>query len=94
MKPLTAAVLAALIVMNLLCFILMGCDKARAKKKKRRVPERTLFLAAILFGAAGGTLGMLVFRHKTKHWYFKVFFPLLAVLQAAVPGFLGYRGII
>lgn len=32
-------------------------------------------------GGLGGTLGMLKLRHKTKHWYFRVFFPLLLVLQ-------------
>ena len=41
-----------------------------------------------LFGALGGTLGMYVFRHKTKHWYFKLFFPLMLLVQAAVLGYL------
>ena len=34
-------------------------------------------------GGIGGTAGMFFFRHKTRHWYFRFFFPLLAVLQAA-----------
>ena len=29
----------------------------------------------------GGVLGMRVFHHKTQHWYFKVFFPVLLVVQ-------------
>ena len=62
-------------------FCLMGWDKRRAKKEGRRVPEKTLFSWALLGGAAGGWLGMRVFRHKTKHWYFKFGFPLLAVLE-------------
>jgi uncharacterized membrane protein YsdA (DUF1294 family) len=37
-----------------------------------------------LFGALGGTLGMRLFRHKTKHWYFKYGFPLLLVVQIAL----------
>lgn len=37
-----------------------------------------------LFGGLGGTLGMNVFRHKTKHWYFKFGFPVLLVIQLAV----------
>lgn len=48
-----------------------------------RIPEKTLFLAVILGGGIGGTAGMFFFRHKTRHWYFRFFFPLLAVLQAA-----------
>lgn len=66
---------------SILLFILMGLDKLKAIKKKRRIPEKVLFLFAIIGGAAGGTLGMLSFRHKTRHWYFAVFFPLLMVLQ-------------
>ena len=88
MKPVMIAVTAVLLVMNIISFFLMMHDKQCAKKNKRRVPEKTLFLAAILFGAFGGTLGMFIFRHKTKHWYFRVFFPLLMILQAALIGYL------
>ena len=94
MKPITSVILALLLVLNLVSFFLMRYDKQCAKKNKRRVPEKTLFLSAILFGALGGTLGMFLFRHKTKHWYFRVFFPLFLVLQAAVLGYLWSRGVI
>lgn len=85
LPQLTAALLAAA---NLLAFALMGLDKRRAKRKARnprvrRVPEKALFLWAI-FGGIGGTLGMFLFRHKTRHWYFRFGFPLLALLQAAL----------
>ena len=73
-----------LLLINLALFFTMGSDKGRAKAHKRRVPEARLFLLAVLGGALGGTLGMYVFRHKTKHWYFKLGFPLIAVLQAAL----------
>ncbi|MBQ4424636.1 MAG: DUF1294 domain-containing protein [Lachnospiraceae bacterium] len=73
-----------IVSMNLLAFSLMGIDKGRAKKGKWRIPEKTLFLAAALFGGLGGTLGMLFFRHKTKHWYFRLFFPLFMLLQAGL----------
>ena len=75
---------AVLIITNLLSFLLMGYDKRCAKKGARRVPERTLFFAAGCFGALGGFLGMQVFRHKTKHWYFQLFFPLMLIVQAAI----------
>ncbi len=94
MKTITIVVFAILLGVNLFSFFLMRHDKVCAKQGKRRVPEKTLFLAAILFGALGGTLGMYVFRHKTKHWYFKVFFPLLLVIQAGVLGYLWSRGIL
>ncbi len=94
MKTVTAIVLGVLLVLNLISFFLMGHDKQCARKNRRRVPEKTLFLSAILFGAMGGTLGMFVFRHKTKHWYFRVFFPLLLILQAGILGYLWNRGIL
>ena len=73
-----------LTVMSAVLFLTMGADKSRAKSHCRRIPEARLFLLALLGGAVGGTLGMWVFRHKTRHWYFAVFFPLLAAIQLYV----------
>ena len=64
-------------------YLMMGIDKRKARIHARRIPEATLFLFAFLGGALGGTLGMYSFRHKTKHWYFALGFPLLALLQVA-----------
>ena len=75
---------AILLVMNLLSFAMMGIDKVKAKHGSWRVPEKTLFLVTALFGGLGGTLGMRVFRHKTKHWYFKYGFPALLLVQIAL----------
>ena len=80
------AALVLLAVMNIISFVLMGHDKRCARQGKWRVPEKTLFLATALFGGLGGVLGMKVFHHKTKHWYFQVFFPVLLVLQIAILG--------
>jgi uncharacterized membrane protein YsdA (DUF1294 family) len=62
----------------------MMIDKSRAKKDKWRIPERTLFLIAILGGSPGSILGMHLFHHKTKHWYFKFGMPLILILQVAL----------
>ncbi len=75
---------AAVAMLNVISFCLMGYDKRCAKEGKWRVPEKTLFIATGCFGGLGGVLGMFLFRHKTKHWYFKLFFPLLLVIQIAV----------
>ena len=32
----------------------------------------------------GGCLGMRAFHHKTKHWYFRFGFPLIALLWLAL----------
>ena len=73
-----------LCVTNLICFALMGIDKSLAKRKKRRIPENTLFLSAACMGAAGGILGMYCFRHKTKHMKFVIGFPILLAAEAAI----------
>ena len=73
-----------LLILNLTAFFLMGIDKLKAKRGARRIPEKTLFLATALFGGLGGTLGMTFFRHKTKHWYFKLGFPALLVIQVVL----------
>lgn len=74
-------VAVVLLVLNLISFSLMAYDKRCAKAGKRRVPEKTLFLSTACFGGLGGVLGMTLCRHKTKHWYFRLFFPLLLALQ-------------
>lgn len=75
---------AALLVYNVIVFVVYGVDKRRARKKEWRIPERTLLLIAALFGAAGALAGMLAFRHKTKHARFCILVPLFLLLQAAL----------
>lgn len=84
-------VLTVLVVMNVLAFVLMGVDKVKAKRGAWRIPEKTLFLVTALFGGLGGTLGMTVFRHKTKHWYFKLGFPALLAVQIVLLALLASR---
>lgn len=84
MNPVLTWILIAVGILNVISFFLMTLDKRLAYRRRRRIPEKVLFLSALLFGALGGTAGMWIFRHKTKHWYFRLFFPLLVVAQAAV----------
>jgi uncharacterized membrane protein YsdA (DUF1294 family) len=79
-------VLCLLAVTNLISFLLMHHDKRCAQRGLRRVPEKRLFLAAACFGGLGGVLGMQLLRHKTKHWYFRVFFPLMLAIQTVLLG--------
>ena len=80
MKPLTILTIY-LIFMNLLAFLLMGLDKSKARRNQWRIPEKTLFLSAILGGSIGAILGMQVFRHKTKHASFRIGMPCILILQ-------------
>lgn len=73
-----------LAAINLIGFALMGFDKWKAKKHAWRVPEATLFIVALIGGSAGSILGMQVFRHKTRHWYFVYGMPAILILQLAL----------
>lgn len=77
-----------LLTVNLAGFCLMGIDKRKAKRGAWRIPEKTLFLPAVLGGAVGCILGMRTFRHKTKHWYFKFGMPAILVVQILLAGWL------
>lgn len=76
---------------NLVAFAAMGLDKHKAKSGAWRIPERRLFLFALLGGGPGGFLGMLAFRHKTRHLAFRLGFPALALLDLLVYGYLFQR---
>ena len=73
-----------LAVINLVTFAVYGIDKAKAKRGAWRVPEKTLFLLPLLGGSLGALLGMRVFHHKTKHWYFVWGIPLILLAQLAL----------
>ncbi len=81
MEDIWLILLIYLAAVNLFGLIIMGVDKSRAKRRKWRIPEATLFLVAIIGGSVGSILGMYLFRHKTKHWYFVVGMPVILVLQ-------------
>ncbi len=59
-------------------------DKVIAGSGRRRVPEQTLWLAALLGGSAAMYLTMLLIRHKTRHRRFMLGLPLLLLTQAVV----------
>ena len=72
------------LTMSLVLFLRMGADKRRAKKHRWRVPERALFLLAILGGSVGAVCGMCAFHHKTQHWYFKYGLPAILFAHIAL----------
>ncbi len=84
MQPVITYLLWYLAAVNLVTFTVYGVDKAKARRGAWRVPEKTLFLLPLLGGSVGALLGMLVFRHKTKHWYFVWGIPLILLAQIAL----------
>lgn len=69
------------ILINLIGFFAMMIDKRRAKRGAWRIPEKTLFTIAIIFGSVGVSLGMKRFRHKTKHKSFVIGIPTIEIVQ-------------
>ena len=84
MQPVITYLLWYLAAVNLVTFTVYGVDKAKARRGAWRVPEKRLFLLPLLGGSVGALLGMLVFRHKTKHWYFVWGIPLILLAQIAL----------
>ena len=70
-----------LIIINIIAFFLMGIDKKKAQTGAWRIPEKTLFLSAILGGSIGAIAGMQLFRHKTKHRKFVIRMPVILIVQ-------------
>ena len=77
-----------LLEINLVALLLCAIDKSRSVKGKWRVPEGTLMLSAALGGSVGLLLGMLLFRHKTKHKQFVFGVPLILLCHILVFYFL------
>ena len=77
-----------LILINALGFLIMLVDKRKAIKNRWRIPEKTLFLIALLGGSLGMLGGMNCFRHKTKHKRFTIGIPLILFLQLVMLVFL------
>ena len=79
--------------MSLVAFVAYMLDKIKAKKDKWRIPESTLLSLGFLGGALGALLSMELFRHKTKHWYFRAVNIIGIIWQAALVIFLYVKGI-
>ncbi len=87
MNPITFLIIY-FVIMNIVGFAIMGIDKRKAIKRTFRIPEATLFIVALIGGSIGSILGMHVFRHKTRHWYFVFGMPAILAVQIALLVFL------
>ena len=87
-SPCLAATAVTAVAINAAAFLLYGRDKALARKRRRRVRERTLMGVALLGGATGALAGMHVFRHKTRHLKFRLGVPLALLVQWAAALYL------
>ena len=74
-------ILLYLAVINFAAVLICIHDKNSARKSKRRISEKTLFILAFLGGAMGLYITMLKIRHKTLHKRFMIGLPIIIVLQ-------------
>lgn len=70
-----------LIIINVITFALYGMDKWRAMTRQWRIREKKLIGLAVIGGSVGAMIGMTVFHHKTRKWYFKLGIPAILVIQ-------------
>ncbi len=57
-------------VLSIIAFFAYAIDKFKSKAHLWRTKEVLLLGIGFFGGAIGAILGMILFRHKTKHWYF------------------------
>ena len=74
-------IILAAAVMSALTFFVFAWDKRAARRKGRRVPERTLLLLAAALGSPGAFLAQDVLRHKTRKEPFRTRVWLIAGAQ-------------
>lgn len=60
--------LAVIAIMSIVGFGVMAYDKRQAINGGWRIPNNHNYILAIVFGAPGVLLAMMVCRHKTKQW--------------------------
>ena len=74
----------AILIWNLLVFMIYGIDKSKARKGAWRIPEKYLLSFAFLCGGFGAWLAGITFHHKTRKWYFKTVWFLGIVTTLAI----------
>ena len=84
MQLLLSIALIYFVIVNIIGFAMMGIDKQKAIRGAWRISEASLFLSAIIGGSLGCILGMQIFRHKTRHWYFQYGMPAILILQMII----------
>lgn len=91
-------IFAFLTVMNLGAFTAYGIDKKIAQRNglhggpgARRISEKALFLWALCGGSLGALLGIKLWRHKTRRWYFVWGVPSIMAAQLALAAWLIWK---
>ncbi|WP_299948290.1 DUF1294 domain-containing protein [uncultured Ruegeria sp.] len=69
---------------NTLTLLAFGWDKLRARRRKRRVPERRLLWLAALGGSLAAQLGRWIFEHKARKRSFSAWLYAITAFQVGL----------
>jgi uncharacterized membrane protein YsdA (DUF1294 family) len=81
---------AWLIAWSIATFAAYAIDKTQARLGGWRIPEVVLHGLAVIGGALGGWIGLLVLHHKTRHPIFPVVLAIALTAQLAIGFIIGW----
>ncbi len=84
----TEYILWYLCIISIISVFFCIYDKWAAKKHKRRISEKTLFVLCFVGGSVAMYITMRLIHHKTLHKRFMMGIPLIIVLQCVAVYFL------
>ena len=87
------AVLGVYAAASLVAFLMYLWDKISAENGRRRTPENTLHLFALIGGWPGALIAQRKFRHKTRKASFRRVFWMTVALNCAVLGLIARAGL-
>ena len=80
----SSPILLWLIIINIASIIVCIADKIKAKKRKRRISEKTLMLMSLMGGALFMYTTMRLIRHKTLHKKFMIGLPVIIIFYSII----------
>ena len=87
------AVLGVYAAASLVAFLMYLWDKISAENGRRRTPENTLHLFALIGGWPGALIAQRKYRHKTRKASFRRVFWMTVALNCAVLGLIARAGL-
>ena len=74
-------ILGYYVLINIVLYVTMVIDKKKAIKDQWRIPEKNMFIMAVLGGGLGGLRAMVFKRHKNRHLDFIMVFTMTSILH-------------
>lgn len=81
---LPAGVLALYLLASIAAYLLYAWDKSAAQRRRRRTPERTLHLLALIGGWPGALIAQQALRHKNRKTEFLAVFWCTVLINCGI----------